>query len=213
MRLRDKSLTAVVGQLCSLVGMIALAWFGLSTGVRGLRYFVHFPSAGQLPWLLLPHIATGFLALVLGPWQFWPSFRMKYRLLHRKIGSVYVLSVVVSSALGLYLALNNPNLHFKAGLSGLAIAWMVTIVLAYRAIRQGVIQEHREWMILNYVLTWSFVTFRLGISYMRGLGYTPDDTLILVWLCWVPQLLLACLLLRLKSGDTSAQPQPAKIRI
>jgi uncharacterized membrane protein len=186
-----------------------LAWFALRTGIRGLRYFVNFPVGERIPWLLLPHIGTGFIALVVGPWQFWAALRKRYLRLHRWMGRVYVINVAISSFIGLYLAAIHPNIHFRMGIGTLAVGWIVTGTLAYLTIRRGLVQEHREWMILNYVLTWAFVTFRVGNTYMRGLGYDPGEALVFVWLCWVPQLLLTGLLLRLSRSQLPIRPQPS----
>jgi uncharacterized membrane protein len=186
-----------------------LAWLALHTGIRGLRYFVHFPVGKRIPWLLLPHIGTGFVALVVGPWQFWAALRKRYLHLHRWMGRIYVMSVAISSTTGLYLAAIHPNLHFRMGIGSLAIAWIITGTLAYLTIRRGLVQEHREWMILNYVLTWAFVTFRLGNTYLQRLGYDPGEALVFVWLCWVPQLLLTSLILRLSRSPLSARSQSA----
>lgn len=186
--------------------MPVLAYFTLYTGIRGLRYFINFPAEGRIAWLLLPHIGAGFIALIVGPWQFWPWLRMKYQRLHRWMGRIYIVSVGISSIPGLYLAVTNPNLHFRAGITGLALAWIVTGSLGYLTIRKGLVQEHREWMILNYVLTWSFVTFRVVVPFMKGLGYAPGDTLIFTWLCWVPQLLITSLILRMNQSKLLAKP-------
>jgi uncharacterized membrane protein len=190
-----------------------LAYFTLYTGIRGLRYFIHFPAGDRVAWLL-PHIGTGFIALLLGPWQFWPGLRKKYPRLHRRMGRAYVVSVGISSLLGLYLALMRTNLLFKTGIASLAVAWMVTGTMAVLTIRKGLVQEHREWMLLNYVLTWSFVTFRVGSNFMKDLGYEPAQTMVLAWLCWVPQLLITSLVMhvnRLKrlSKDSKAADQQA----
>lgn len=187
----------LVRRVITFAVVVAMAYFTLHTGIRGLRYFTDFPAGERIAWLLLPHIGTGFIALVLGPWQFWPALRNRYPRLHRRMGRAYVISVGISSLLGLYLALMRTNLLFKTGIASLAVAWMVTGAMAVLTIRKGLVQEHREWMLLNYVLTWSFVTFRVGSNFMRDLGYEPAQVLILTWLCWVPQLLVASLVMHI----------------
>jgi uncharacterized membrane protein len=159
-------------------------------GVKyGLPYFVSYPERKLTsPLLLLPHIGTGFIALVLGPLQFWKGFRQKYLRIHRWTGRIYLSAVAISAAFGLYLAVVNPNLVFSTGITGLALAWIVTGTFAYLTIRRRLVSEHREWMIRNYVVTLGFVSYRIGYEFMHSIGY--EETVIMAWLCWAPQLLI-----------------------
>jgi hypothetical protein len=79
----------------------------------------------------------------------------------------------------------------------LGTLWLMTGVMAYLRIRQGDVQEHRAWMIRNYALTWSAVMLRLWLPLFFVLGYDfPEAYTTVAWLCWVPNLLVAELIIR-----------------
>lgn len=142
------------------------------------------PQYAQNLHLLLPHIIAGSFALLLGPWQFWSTLRNRYRLLHRWIGRVYLLSILVASisALGLSRIAFGGAVG-RTGLGTLALVWLATGLMAYAAIRRGEIDEHREWMIRSYVVTFAFVTFRL--VRLTGLGLSFSESFALkAWAVW-----------------------------
>jgi Predicted membrane protein (DUF2306) len=56
------------------------------------------------------------------------------------------------------------------GLGGLALAWMLTTGMALIAIRRSLVDQHKEWMIRSYVVTFGFVTFRGIIPLLRAAG-------------------------------------------
>ena len=82
--------------------------------------------------------------------------------MHRTLGMVYIISVALSSAAAFYLAAHTDlGWVFGAGLSGLAVAWLVSTGRAIIAVRRGLIHQHQEWMVRSYVMTFAFVTFRI----------------------------------------------------
>ncbi len=68
---------------------------------------------------------------------------------------------------------------------------------AYAAIRARDIELHRRWMVRNFALTFAAVTLRLWLpaSVVSGIPFEAAYPVI-AWLCWVPNLLAAELLLR-----------------
>jgi uncharacterized membrane protein YfcA len=82
---------------------------------------------------------------------------------HRKLGLIYMAGMAIGSIGAVGLALQTDGgLIFGSGLFFLAVAWVTTTTLAYAAIRKGLIDQHREWTIRSYVVTFAFVTFRAG---------------------------------------------------
>src|SRR6478609_6429356 len=79
--------------------IIALSLWFFNTNV--LRYLSGFRSKvfgdsffhNQL-WVTM-HLAGGSLALLLGPMQFWKSFRNRFLSLHRLTGKIYLNGVVL----------------------------------------------------------------------------------------------------------------------
>ena len=144
--------------------------------------------------LLLPHIVGGIVALLLGPLQFVPSIRQKHKQLHRLVGKAYLVSVAVSGlGAAALLLLPERTLGFHLGIGGLALAWFITSGLAYLSIRRRNIEQHREWMIRSYVVTFGFVNFRLLTDGLNAAGVppSPERATYVSFLCWALPLLIA----------------------
>ncbi|MFX9101200.1 DUF2306 domain-containing protein, partial [Acinetobacter baumannii] len=75
----------------------------------------------------------------------------------------------VASAGAIYLAVTIDPQYFaySAGLLGLAGAWLVTTSMALWSIHRRAIEQHREWMLRSYVVTFAFVDFRFFANLMR----------------------------------------------
>ncbi|HUP11199.1 MAG TPA: DUF2306 domain-containing protein, partial [Niastella sp.] len=70
--------------------------------MRGADHFLEMTKEAlgkyfNLRWVLIGHITAGGGALVLGPLQFWNKFRARYIKLHRWVGVMYLLAILVSS--------------------------------------------------------------------------------------------------------------------
>jgi len=147
-------------------------------------------SRSALP--LSMHLAGGSLALATGAWQLNVRLRSRHPSIHRWIGRVYLIAVLVGGLGAVVLAPGSQEgvvTHWGFGL--LAIAWLGTTVVAYRAIRRRDLAAHRRWMLRSYALTFAAVTLRiyLPLSQVLGLPFGPSYQVI-SWLCWVPNLLL-----------------------
>lgn len=147
-----------------------------------------------LPYLLV-HIFAGMLALVLGPFQFSGRLRRRYTAVHRWIGRTYLLAVLIGSVASMYITVLHPHPVgpvFRSGIAGLAIVWFTTSLMAYVSIRLGNVQEHREWMIRSYTVTFGFVFFRIGFEQLRAMGLEfPDIAGINAWMSWAAPLFAA----------------------
>jgi hypothetical protein len=142
-------------------------------------------------WLLV-HIAGGLLAILSGPVQLWLGIRDRRMELHRKLGLVYIGAVTVGTVGAIGLAVQSPfGWVFPAGLLGLALAWVVTTSLAFASIRRSLIEQHKEWMIRSYVVTFAFVTFRVLNVVLLGAGMPPQQVLdFAAWSCWAVPLVV-----------------------
>lgn len=160
------------------------------------------------------HVALGALALLIGGFQFIGKLRDRFTNIHRNVGKVYVVSVFLSAISGLGIAIfADGGIVAKLGFAGLAIAWFYTNYRAYTAIRRVDITGHRAWMIRNYALTFAAVTLRLWMPLFLA-GFRMDFSVaypIIAWLCWVPNLIAAELIVRqlARSSATNVRPQPA----
>jgi uncharacterized membrane protein len=200
---------------------LAMMLLALLIAALSFRYFILSPEVAAGPPLakrfaeyitpLLFHAGGGIIALALGPWGFWGTFRNRYPGLHRWTGRIYLTAVLVGSIAGLYMAATAfGGLPTRIGFGMLGALWLTTGTMAYARIRRGDVQIHRQWMIRNYALTFSAVTLRLWLPLFFALGYEfPEAYTTVAWLCWVPNLLVAELLLR--NGNAPAQSRQARL--
>jgi uncharacterized membrane protein len=151
-------------------------------------------------WSFYVHITFSIFVLFLGAFQFSTYIRKKFVNFHRNVGKVYVFLVLFLSApsgfiMGLYA---NGGIYSKISFVILSLLWWWFTFMAYRKIRQKNIREHEAYMYRSYALTLSALTFRflvLILPLFIHLAGAPMYTLI-AWLSWVPNLLVAELLIR-----------------
>lgn len=156
-----------------------------------VSYGGYWPRRGGL----IIHVSAGLIAISVGLLQLWLGLTARTKALHRTLGRVYLGAVAVGSAGAFYLALTiNPRYFaYATGLFFLAAAWVITTSMAYLAIRRCAIQQHREWMIRSYVVTFAFVSFRLVEKFLLRWQVAADDEIdtMLAWGCWSLPLLVA----------------------
>jgi uncharacterized membrane protein len=178
------SIVAIIGVV--FVAVAALPYFQLTPQRLG-RYW---PQR----WWLMVHITTGIVALMSGPVQLWLGLANRRTRLHRRLGATYISSVAISALAAYYLAFNTKlGWVFGAGLAGLATAWILTTGFAVLAIRRGLYEQHKEWMMRSYVATTAFITFRLLFSTLQTLhiGTLHEQLAVAAWFCWAVPLLVA----------------------
>lgn len=144
------------------------------------------------------HIVLGGIALLTGWIQFNKQFRQRRLSLHRLLGKIYVLSVLISALAGFYIAFYaTGGVISKVGFGSLAIIWFSTTLVAFLAIRQGNLQRHQIMMIYSYAACFAAVTLRIWLPILVPLlgNFTPAYQLV-SWLCWVPNLLVASWLVK-----------------
>lgn len=145
------------------------------------------------------HIFLGAIALLSGWTQFNKRIRNKNLSLHRTLGKIYLVAVILSGLAGLYLALfANGGIVSTIGFSGLAVGWLFTSAQAYFHIREKNIDQHQYWMIRSYALCWAAVTLRIWLPLFQFVLNIEFLTAyrIIAWLCWVPNVLIAELIVR-----------------
>lgn len=187
--------TGLVSRALWIAVLAMGAWFVLDYVPKYFNYSetsygpYFWPRAGYL----LPHVIGGLVAIVIGPFQFWPRIRNTHPKVHRVSGRVYLGAILVGGLGGMAMALTIPEgLAYATGLFFLSFAWLLTASLAFAAIRRRRIDQHKEWMIRSYVVTFAFVTFRVADDLLHHYGYgeIPDHDAMLAWGCWALPLLL-----------------------
>lgn len=138
------------------------------------------------------HISFGGLSLVIGWIQFVEKLRKKSSILHRKIGKLYILSVIISSVTAMYIGFfANGGFISASGFICLGILWFTTTIIALISIKNGNINKHQNFMTYSYACTFAAVTLRLWIPLLNGLLESPDLTYhIVAWLCWIPNIIV-----------------------
>jgi uncharacterized membrane protein len=194
------------------VGLTAIMiLFAVFIALTSLRYLSFKPIdlisnkvpevSSNILWLtaFYLHVIPGAIALLIGGTQFIGKLRDKFTAIHRTLGKIYVVSVLVSSVAGLAIAIfADGGIFAKLGFAALAISWFYTNFRAYTAIRRVDISEHRAWMTRNYALTFAAVTLRIWIPiFLAGFGMEFNTAYpIIAWLSWVPNILIAELIIR-----------------
>jgi uncharacterized membrane protein len=144
------------------------------------------PYASRRLWILT-HITAGMVALLIGPVQLWLGLSSRTTQGHRWLGRVYVASVGVGAAAAFYLSTHTDyGWVMGTGLTGLGLAWIATTTLAVTAIRRGLADQHREWMIRSYVVTFAFVVFRALFLALQAaeVGTLQEQLAACSWFCW-----------------------------
>jgi hypothetical protein len=169
---------------------------------------------GREAWVIF-HVSTGALALGLGPFVLWHGLKRRRMLLHRRIGMTYMAAIAFSSISAYYLAFHTQlGWVFGMGLTGLATAWLAATGLAYICIRKRMIEQHKEWMIRSYVVTFAFVNFRIlvGILQATGVGTLNEQLTAASWFCWSVPLVITELILQGRKIWQPALSANAKLR-
>jgi uncharacterized membrane protein len=155
------------------------------------------------------HILLGGVALLTGWTQFNKTWRVKYLGTHRIVGKIYLICVLLSGTAGLYISFYaTGGLIASFGFGSLAVAWLFTSTRAYLSIRKKNIEQHEQWMIRSYALTFAAVMLRIYLpTFQFGLGMNFIDAYIIIaWLCWVPNLLVAEWIVTTKRKTTIQLP-------
>lgn len=187
---------------------------------NALRYFnpdfpIYTPEFSPFAPFFVVHIIGGIIALLIGPTQFSTSLRLKNTHLHRTLGKVYLSAVLVSGLTGAYLSIfdniiRKHEFTSGTGFFGLAVAWLITSGIAFFAIKNRNILQHKEWMIRSYVVTFGFVIFRIifyALLAVEGFPFTKDLGGVAAWACWSIPLLLTEWILQVKKIKTKSMKQ------
>lgn len=158
-------------------------------------------SMSQL--LISMHVAGGGIALLISPFQF--MIYRKNRTLHRYLGRVYFLVIMLASIGGYYMAWHAfGGIISMLGLGILSTLWWSFTLLAVIHARNGNIPAHRRWMIRSFALTYAAVTLRLMSPVLSGLVDDVTVSQIVYWASWSTNLVLAQCWINWQERKTSA---------
>lgn len=143
--------------------------------------------------MLYTHIVFGTIALLFLPFQINGKLLHKKPTVHRRLGKISVMSIVVSALSGLFIGFHAEGGFIgKLGFITLAILWLVTTFIALANIKKRNITAHRQWMLRSGALTCAAITLRLLLPlFLYGLGMEyAEAAKYIAWLAWLPNLIL-----------------------
>jgi len=143
----------------------------------------------SLRWVLIAHITGGGGALVLGLVQFWPRLRNYSWKIHRAIGILYLLAILMSSVCAVILAFTTAyevNWAYAFSLQVWVSVWISATAMAYYTAIKRKFKLHREWMTRSYIVTLAFIVSGLSLKtpFVQGLGSFEDISPSLFWMGW-----------------------------
>jgi uncharacterized membrane protein len=142
------------------------------------------------------HITLGGIALLIGWTQFSSKIRTRNLLLHKQIGKIYLIAVILSSIAGIYIGFYaTGGIISSSGFICLGIIWFYTTLKAYLNIKNKQIEQHKKMMIYSYAACFAAVTLRIWLPVLQAVfGDFNTAYRIVAWLCWIPNLIVARLL-------------------
>jgi Predicted membrane protein (DUF2306) len=188
--------------------LLLICYIGRVTFQEILPYFsLNKESYGRFwnyKWPLVFHISCGLIAMIIGPFQFWKTFRSKYIKTNRMMGRIYLIAILIGTISATNLAWTSGykiSFSWAFGLQALAFAWISTALMAYISIMKRRIVQHKEWMIRSYVVTLGFFFFRIFNNSEFVKSIIPEFKergVTNIWCCWAIPLLITEIVLSWK---------------
>jgi len=142
------------------------------------------------------HIILGGIALLIGWTQFSSKIRIRNLTLHKQIGKIYLIAVILSSMAGVYIGFfATGGLIASSGFICLGIIWFYTTLQSYLYIKNKQVEQHQKMMIYSYAACFAAVTLRIWLPLLTLIyGDFAKAYVIVAWLCWIPNLIVASLI-------------------
>lgn len=138
------------------------------------------------------HVYTSMFVLVSGAFQFIPWLRKQYPLVHRYVGYVYILVLLLfSGPSGIIMGIKaNGGIYSQISFTLLGVLWMIFTWIAFKSAKEKNWDRHQKFMLRSFALTLSAITLRLFKQIIvKVWGLPPMDTYqIVAWLGWVVNL-------------------------
>ena len=177
--------------------------------MRGADHFLEMTKEAlgkyfTLRWVLIAHITAGGGALVLGPLQFWDRLRVRYVKLHRWVGVMYLLAILVSATGALVLSFTTVyevNWAYAFSAQVWVSVWIISTTIAYWAAMKKKFILHKEWMMRSYIVTLAFIVSGLALKYLLSIGFGSFEEISpsLFWMGWSVPLFVYQVILGLKA--------------
>jgi hypothetical protein len=180
------------GGVAALLGILVATYALSALLVPAVRSPLIANLIVSTPVLLVLHLTGGAVAIAIGAFQLSSRIRARRIAVHRWLGRLYVLGVLVGGVASLLLSLRaDGGLAARLGFGMLALLWLVSTGAAYIHIRNRRIELHRVWMLRSYALTFAAVTLRIWLPLSQTAGIPFQEAYVAIaWLCWVPNLVV-----------------------
>jgi len=141
------------------------------------------------------HVFLSSLTLIAGLTQFSNYILSRKKRLHRMMGYIYVVDVLVfAGPSGLIMAFYaNGNMISKTSFVVLSFLWILFTAIAILKIKQKEFTKHRNWMFRSYALTLSAISLRLYAFLFPKFFHMNafDQYALIAWLSWTLNLFIA----------------------
>jgi uncharacterized membrane protein len=119
----------------------------------------------SMSWLLVPHAMLGLTALVIGPFQFSTTLRRNNLSLHKKLGKIYIIAILLAMPFAILINVYHPipGAYGTFAFENItqALIWATTAAMAWLAATKRQITIHKMWAARSYGITLVFVTSRI----------------------------------------------------
>ena len=163
--IRLTSITKSKALLFSIIALLAAYVFV----VNEFLYLKDHPESmvryKSMSLLLIPHIILGLIALIIGPFQFSETLRKDNLKLHRRLGKIYIIAILLATPFAILMNIYYPLADTKVTLAfqniTQAFIWAFTAGMAWIAVSKRQITIHKMWAARSYGVTLVFVFSRL----------------------------------------------------
>lgn len=191
----------------SVIWLISIAFFcwlmiDLTLPYLGFTYDVDFLLSKQKiihikhwRYSFNVHILFSIFSLAAGLTQFSNYILKKHRHLHRVAGYIYVIDVLfLAGPSGLIMGFySNGTMWAKTSFVVLSFLWILFTAIAFKMALIKKLDDHRNWMVRSYALTFSAITLRLLAYFLPKFIYIDAFTeyTLIAWLSWTINLIVA----------------------
>lgn len=193
-------LVIIYGFFSYLLIAISLQYIPYNTDVAFLRIKQDVIDVPFYKLAFFTHVYTAVFVLPAGFTQFSTYLRKKFPLVHKYTGWVYAIVVVcLAGPGGFYMGLYaNGGVTSQVSFCLLAVLWIYFTGTAIAKVIKGDIKSHRAFLIRSFALTLSAITLRAW-KYLLVFLFQPrpmDVYEIVAWLGWIPNLIIAEIIIR-----------------
>lgn len=202
LRLFGAFLLVIYGYFSYLLIAISLQYIPYNTDVAFLRIKQDVIDVPFYKLAFFTHVYTAVFVLPAGLTQFSGFIRKNFPRIHKYTGWIYAIVVIcLAGPAGFYMGLfANGGLTSQVSFCLLAVLWIYFTGAALAKVIQGDIKSHRQFLIRSFALTLSAITLRAW-KYLLVFLFQPrpmDIYEIVAWLGWIPNLIIAEIIIRKK---------------